>query len=107
VGDAGVPTLTHVTNYKPWKYLYPRQWRVSFTSDLLGLGGGGTVFTNIGDPVGNHSINVNLLVPFAGDPSVAVSYSYNRLFPSFELDFRRTAQRTTIGCRWWIRSAAS
>ena len=29
----------------------------------------------------------------SGDPSVAVGYSYTRLFPSFDLSFRRTAQQ--------------
>jgi Tol biopolymer transport system component len=92
VGAQGVPTITRTTTYKPWKYLYPRQWRISFYSDALGMGRSGTISTNIGDPVGNHNINVNLLVPLVGDPSVAISYTYSRLFPSFELDFRRTAQ---------------
>jgi len=93
VGPVGVPMITRTTSYKPWKYLYPRQWRISFYSDALGLGRAGTISTTISDPVGHHSLAANLLLPFAGDPSVALNYTYARLFPSFELDFRRTAQR--------------
>jgi hypothetical protein len=93
VGPEGPPTITQTTTYKPWKYMYPRSWKISFYSEALGLGRAGFISTTIGDPVGYHSVTANLLLPQEGDPSVAVSYSYNRLFPSFELDFRRTAQR--------------
>jgi surface antigen Omp85-like protein/WD40 repeat protein len=92
VGDAPPPTITRTTTYKPWKYMYPRQWSISFYSDALGMGSAGYISTNISDPVVNHTIGANLLVPVAGDPSVAVNYSYNRLFPAFSLSFRRTAQ---------------
>ena len=91
-GGEGVPTITRTTNYKPWKYLYPKQWNLSFYSDALGRGRSGYISTTINDPVSNHVISANLLVPFDGDPSVAVGYSYRRLFPSFDFNFRRTAQ---------------
>jgi Tol biopolymer transport system component len=93
VGEAGPPLITRTTTYKPWKYMYPRQWNISFFSEALGLGGAGQVTTSISDPVGNHVVDANLLVPFEGDPSFAVNYSYRRLFPQFDLNFRRTAQR--------------
>jgi len=80
------------TSYKPWKYMYPRTWSVRLYSEALGMGASGFVSTTIGDPVGNHNLFVNLLVPFQGDPSVNVGYSYTRLFPSFDFNFRRTAQ---------------
>ena len=81
------------TSYKPWKYMYPRSWELSFYSEALGLGRAGFVSTTLADPVGNHSVAANLLVPLDGDASVAVGYSYTRLFPSFDIAFRRTAQR--------------
>jgi Tol biopolymer transport system component len=93
VGAEGTPTIMRTTNYKPWKYLYPRTWNVRVYSDALGMGASGFISTTIIDPVGNHNISANLLVPTIGDPSINVGYSYTRLFPSFDLNFRRTAQQ--------------
>jgi len=92
VGSPGIPTITRTTSYKPWKYLYPRSWKISIYSDALGMGRAGLISTTISDPVGNHGISANLLVPSGGDVSAAVGYSYTGLFPSFDLAFRRTAQ---------------
>jgi outer membrane protein assembly factor BamA len=93
VGAAGTPTIMRTTSYKPWLYMYPRTWNISIYSDALGMGTAGFVSTTIGDPVGNHNVSANLLVPLIGDPSVNIGYSYTRLFPSFDLSFRRTAQQ--------------
>jgi len=93
-GESDVPIITRTTTYKPWKYMYPRTWNISFYSEALGFGRSGFISTVIGDPVGNHAVAANLLVPFAeGEVSAAVAYSYTRLFPSLDLSFRRTAQR--------------
>jgi Tol biopolymer transport system component len=92
VGTDPPPMITRTTSYKPWKYMYPRSWELRFYSEALGLGAAGFVSTVLGDPVGNHSVGLNLLLPLDGDPSVAIGYSYRRLFPSFDLAFRRTAQ---------------
>lgn len=93
VGPVGPPTIMRTTSYKPWKYMYPRSWELSFYSEALGLGPAGFVSTTLADPVGNHLVAANLLVPGDGDASVAVGYSYTRLFPSFDIAFRRTSQR--------------
>jgi hypothetical protein len=93
VGPVGPPTIMRTTSYKPWKYMYPRSWELSFYSEAFGLGAAGFVSTTVADPVGNHLIAANLLVPLDGDVSVAVGYSYTRLFPSFDIALRRTAQR--------------
>ena len=92
VGDAAPPTIMRTTSYKPWKYMYPRTWTLRLYSDALGMGTSGFVSTTVGDPVGNHNLSANLLVPFQGDPSISVGYAYTRLFPTFELSLRRTAQ---------------
>ena len=62
-GAAASPMITRTTSYKPWKYMYPRTWNISFYSEALGLGRSGFISTTIGDPVGNHAVAANLLVP--------------------------------------------
>ena len=81
VGAAGPPMITRTTSYKPWKYMYPRTWNISVYSDALGLGTSGFISTTISDPVGNHAMSANLLVPFDGDPSVTIAYSYTAPVP--------------------------
>ena len=76
VGPAAPPMITRTTSYKPWKYMYPRNWELRFYSEALGLGAAAFVSTTIADPVGNHLVGANLLLPLDGDPSVAVGYSY-------------------------------
>ena len=93
MGAAAPPMITRTTSYKPWKYMYPRSWQISVFSEALGLGRAALVSTNIADPVGDHSVAANLLLPLDGDPSFAINYSYRRLFPSFDVGLRRTAQR--------------
>ena len=56
-------------SYKPWKYMYPRTWELRFYSEALGLGDAAFISTTIADPVGNHSVGANLLLPLDGDPS--------------------------------------
>ena len=79
------------TEYHPWRYMYPRSWLVTLPSDPLGLGASLGVQTAVGDPVYNHSVAVNLLVPSGGDASVRADYSYNGLWPSLTLTLTRTA----------------
>src|SRR4029078_11741606 len=84
VGAAGVPTIMQTTSYKPWKYMYPRTWRLSIHSDALGMGPSAFVSTTISDPVGNHNISANLLVPVTeGDPSINIHSSATRVFRHF------------------------
>jgi hypothetical protein len=91
---AAVPFPQRITGYAPWKYMYPRQWNVQVLSQALGLGQTLEVNTSVADPVGNHSLGVDVLVPSNGDASGVVSYSYNRLWPSFGISLARTDQIT-------------
>ena len=70
VGTPRPPMITRTTSYKPWKYMYPRTWELRFYSEALGLGAAAFISTTIADPVGNHSVGANLLLPLDGDPSV-------------------------------------
>jgi len=83
-----------ITEYHPWRYLYPRTWILTLPSDPLGLGASAGLQTGFGDPVYNHGVGVSLLVPFDGDASVRADYSYNGLWPSFSLTAARTALRS-------------
>ena len=92
-GDA-VPLVTTTKSYQPWRYMYPRQWHLRYYTNPLGLGDSIYVDTTISDPVGNHVISASLLLPGNLDGSVAVSYSYLRLWPSLNLYAHRTAQHS-------------
>jgi len=85
------PLVEEITEYHPWRYFYPRSWLLTVPSDPLGLGASLGVQTAFGDPVFNHSIGVNLLLPTSGDASVQVGYTYNGLWPSLSLTLTRTA----------------
>jgi Tol biopolymer transport system component len=92
---AAVPFPQRVVGYAPWKYMYPRQWNIQVESDALGLGQTLQVNTSVGDPVGNHALGVELLVPSNGDASGFLSYSYNRLWPALSISLSRTDQITS------------
>jgi Tol biopolymer transport system component len=85
------PIVQEITGYHPWRYMYPRSWLLTFPSDPLGLGASVGLQTGFGDPVYNHAVAVNLLVPSGGDASVRADYSYNGLWPSFSATLTRTA----------------
>ena len=89
---AAVPFVTKTKIYQPWKYLYPRTWDLRLLTNPLGPGDSAYIATTISDPVGNHGIAASLLLSTELDPSVALAYSYNRLWPSFGLSARRAAQ---------------
>ena len=91
-GDAiGFPTETHL--YEPWRYMYPRKWNLQFYSvGPLGPGANVYIDSTLTDPVGNHTLVPALLLSGDLDPSVSVYYAYNRLWPSFALSARRSAQ---------------
>jgi Tol biopolymer transport system component len=91
---AAVPFPQRIVGYAPWKYMYPRQWNVQVQSEALGFGNTLQVNTSVGDPVGNHSLGVVLLVPSNGDASGSLSYSYNRLWPALSISLSRTDQIT-------------
>jgi Tol biopolymer transport system component len=92
---AAIPFAQRVVGYAPWKYMYPRQWNVQLLSEALGLGQTLQVNTTVSDPVGNHSLAVELLVPSNADTTAYLSYSYNRLWPALSLSLSRTDQITT------------
>jgi dipeptidyl aminopeptidase/acylaminoacyl peptidase len=89
------PPVERVTSYQPWKYMYPHTWNVqvySSTADPTGLGAAGRLQTTLSDPVGNHAVGVDVLVPTGGDPSLRLDYTYAGLWPSFGVTFTRSAQ---------------
>jgi dipeptidyl aminopeptidase/acylaminoacyl peptidase len=93
---AAAPTVERIGSYQPWKYMYPHTWNFQFYStdvDPVGLGVAGRVTTTLADPVGNHSVGVDLLVPGSGDPSLALSYTYAGLWPSLSLSLTRSATK--------------
>jgi len=88
------PTVESVGSYQPWKYMYPNTWNFQFYSadvDPVGLGAAGRLITTLGDPVGNHAVGIDVLVPTAGDPSGRLDYTYAGFWPSFSLTLTRTA----------------
>jgi Tol biopolymer transport system component len=95
--EAGIardrPIIEDITEYHPWRYLYPRNWVLTLPSDPLGLGASAGLQSGFGDPVFNHSVGVNLLLPSDGDASVRADYTYNGLWPSLQLTATRTALR--------------
>ncbi|HEX3695064.1 MAG TPA: hypothetical protein VH374_06700 [Polyangia bacterium] len=88
---ADAETVERVVPYQPWKYMYPRTWVISLPSDPLGLGASLGIQTNVGDPVGNHGVSINTLIPTDGDASVRLDYSYVGLWPSLSLTVARSA----------------
>jgi hypothetical protein len=90
--DRGGAGGEEITEYHPWRYIHPRQWELSLPSDPLGLGASLGVVTGASDPVGNHNLALNLLVPWnLGDTSVRVDYTYSGLWPLLQLSASRTA----------------
>jgi len=94
--QAGTPgaeatVVEKVTEYHPWRYMYPKTWELTFPSNALGLGKSVGISTVISDPVGNHSLALNTLVPSGWDASLVADYSYNGFCPSLRLAAARTA----------------
>jgi Tol biopolymer transport system component len=87
-------TVQQVVPYHPWKYMYPRTWEISFPSDPLGLGVSLGINTTVSDPVGNHLVGINVLMPRDGDGSLRLDYSYSGLWPSLGLTVTRTSLMT-------------
>ena len=91
--DAAAPPLvTRTKTYAPWRYMYPRKWDLRVLPNPLGSGESAYLATTLSDPVGNHFVSASLLLPSEFDPSAAVYYAYNRLWPSFAVSARRAAQ---------------
>ncbi|HXI55438.1 MAG TPA: hypothetical protein VNO55_05235, partial [Polyangia bacterium] len=84
-------TVERIVPYHPWKYMYPRTWEISLPSDPLGLGASLGVNTTVGDPVGNHGVSINTLIPTDGDASLRLDYTYLGLWPSLGLTLTRTS----------------
>jgi Tol biopolymer transport system component len=92
VVDRGGAGGEEITEYHPWRYIHPRTWELSVPSNPLGLGASLGLVTGASDPVGNHSIALNLLVPSTiGDTSARVDYTYSGLWPLLQLSASRTA----------------
>jgi Tol biopolymer transport system component len=87
-----LPFPQRIVGYAPWKYMYPHQWSFQYYGDALGMGQTLQLNTTLSDPVGNHALGIELLMPSTADPSGVLSYSYNRLWPSFGLTLSRTDQ---------------
>lgn len=85
------PFAETVTSYQPWKYFYPHSWVVNLLTDPFGLGNSAQVQFTVGDPVGNHSLAFDAIIPSDFDTSLRLDYSYARLWPSFNLTATRTA----------------
>jgi hypothetical protein len=83
--------VERIETFKPWKYMYPHTWIFQLRSDPFGVGDSGRVQFGVGDPVGNHALAFDAMIPADGDASVRVDYVYNRLWPSFGLTGTRTA----------------
>jgi hypothetical protein len=90
-GDSPATGVEKITEYHPWRYMYPRSWVLSFPSDPLGLGGSVGLDTAVSDPVLNHTLSMNLLVPSNGDASIRGDYIYNGFWPSLQMTATRTA----------------
>jgi Tol biopolymer transport system component len=85
------PVVQRIGRYQPWRYLYPRAWTLSYLSDPLGLGGSGRVQTTVSDPVGNHGVAIDVIVPAGGDASARLDYVYNGFWPSLTFTLTRSA----------------
>jgi hypothetical protein len=86
-----VPFAEEVTSYKPWKYLYPHSWIFKLLTDPLGVGNSLQAQFSVSDPVGNHALTFNALIPGdVGASSLRLDYSYVRLWPSFGLTLARS-----------------
>jgi Tol biopolymer transport system component len=85
------PFAEEVTSYKPWKFLYPHSWVVKLLTNPLGIGDSGEVQFRVSDPVGNHVVTIDTIVPADGDGSVRLDYSYLRIWPAFGLTATRTS----------------
>jgi Tol biopolymer transport system component len=91
-GEAPVaPFEQTIRPFAPWKYFYPRSWNLNLISNPLGTGSAAEVSFGVADPVGNHAIAIDLVLPSDGDPSARIDYSYNRLWPAFGLSLARGA----------------
>jgi len=63
----------------------------------LGLGRTLDINASMADPVGIHTIALDLLLPTEGPPSIAGSYTYGRFWPALGLSARRTVQEVPSG----------
>ncbi len=91
-GEAPVtPFAATIKSYNPWRYFYPHSWIVNLLSDPFGVGSSAQIQFAVGDPVGNHSIAIDAIIPSSGDASLRLDYTYLRLWPSFGFTLARTA----------------
>ncbi len=89
----------HESDYQGWKYLYPRAWGVPTIGDAspgisrndLGLGPALGLALTLSDPATLHGILLTALIPVDPDPSLSLSYSYYRFWPSLNLTATRAA----------------
>jgi Tol biopolymer transport system component len=94
---ASVPFAERITPYRPWKYMYPRQWTIEAPGNTQGLGQTLELATTVGDPVYIHSLSGLLLLPTGGPWSGQLSYSYARLWPTFYASVSRSEVNQTQG----------
>jgi Tol biopolymer transport system component len=85
------PFAESTTTYKPWKYFYPHSWVLNLLTNPFGLGNSFEVQFGVSDPVGNHGLALDVVVPGSGDASLRFDYAYNLIWPQFGLTLTRTA----------------
>jgi hypothetical protein len=86
-----VPFAEKETPYEPWRYLYPHSWVVKLLTNPLGVGDSFELQFGVSDPVGNHVIGFDAVIPGNGNASVSLDYSYRLIWPAFDLSLSRTA----------------
>ena len=92
VGVPGETVPARESSYQAWKYLYPHHWGVpTISRDDLGLGAAITFGLSMADPVAIHNIALTAQVPTAGDPSLALGYTYSRFWPQLSVGLSRAA----------------
>ncbi len=85
------PFLESTTTYKPWKYLYPHSWSLKLLSDPFGVGNAAEATVSVSDPVGDHLLTFDAIVPGDLDASLRLDYSYNLIWPQLNLSATRTS----------------
>src|SRR5262249_9820413 len=73
------PFETTTTSYKPWKYLYPHSWVFKYLTNPFGVGNSFEASFGVSDPVGDHGLGLDVVIPGDWDASLRVDYSYNVL----------------------------
>jgi Tol biopolymer transport system component len=86
------PPLARETDYRAWRYLYPRSWGPpTLSRNDVGLGPALSLGITISDPASVHIIDLAGYLPTAGDPSLRAGYQYARFWPTLGVSASRFA----------------